>query len=69
MKQLHGLVTAGNTVVVVEHDMTVAAASDWIIDIGPGAGDEGGRIVASGPPEQIALNARSRTAKYLVAAL
>ena len=41
MKQLEGLVEAGNTVIVVEHDMAVAAASDWIIDIGPGAGDEG----------------------------
>src|ERR1700753_720961 len=50
MKQLHGLVDAGNTVVVVEHDMTVAAASDWVIDIGPGAGDECARIVVSGPP-------------------
>jgi excinuclease ABC subunit A len=65
MKQLDGLVEAGNTVIVVEHDMTVAAASDWIIDIGPGAGDEGGRIVAAGPPAQLATNSRSRTAKYL----
>jgi excinuclease ABC subunit A len=45
--------------------MQVAAASDWIIDIGPAAGDEGGRIVAAGSPEQIASNAQSRTAKYL----
>jgi excinuclease ABC subunit A len=45
VKQLEGLVKAGNTVIVVEHDMGVAAASDWIIDIGPGAGDEGGKIV------------------------
>ncbi|MET1045667.1 MAG: excinuclease ABC subunit UvrA [Hyphomicrobium sp.] len=65
MKQLQGLVDAGNTVVVVEHDMTVAAASDWIIDIGPGAGDEGGRIVASGPPKAVAKISSSRTAKYL----
>ena len=43
MTQLHGLVESGNTVVVVEHDMSVAAASDWVIDMGPGAGDEGGR--------------------------
>ena len=47
--QLDGLVDAGNTVIVVEHDMRVVAASDWVIDVGPGAGDEGGRIVAAGP--------------------
>jgi excinuclease ABC subunit A len=69
MTQLHGLVEAGNTVIVVEHDMTVAAASDWIIDIGPGAGDEGGRIVTAGTPAHVAKEARSRTAKYLTAAL
>ena len=65
MTQLQGLVDAGNTVVVVEHDMAVAAASDWIIDIGPGAGDEGGTIVASGVPEEVAAVSRSRTAQYL----
>ena len=65
MKQLDGLVEIGNTVIVVEHDMGVAAASDWVIDIGPGAGDEGGRIVASGPPERVVRTPQSRTAKYL----
>jgi excinuclease ABC subunit A len=65
MKQLDGLVEAGNTLVVVEHDMTVAAASDWIIDIGPGAGDEGGKIVAAGTPRQVACVPRSRTARFL----
>lgn len=69
MRQLHGLVDAGNTVVVVEHDMTVASSSDWIIDIGPGAGGEGGRIVASGTPEEVSKRADSRTAKYLAVAL
>jgi excinuclease ABC subunit A len=69
MKQLDGLVEAGSTVIVVEHDMAVAAASDWIIDIGPGAGGEGGRIVASGTPEQVAAISRSRTARYLAACL
>ena len=69
MKQLDGLIEAGNTVIVVEHDMTVAAASDWIIDIGPGAGDEGGRVVASGTPTQVAAKTESRTAKYIAAAL
>jgi excinuclease ABC subunit A len=69
LKQLQGLVESGNTVLVVEHDMEVAATSDWIIDIGPGAGAEGGRIVASGPPEQVASAPQSRTAKYLARAL
>jgi excinuclease ABC subunit A len=68
MAQLDALVQSGNTVVVVEHDMSVAATSDWIIDIGPGAGDEGGRIVASGPPDKVAATTRSRTARYLAAA-
>jgi excinuclease ABC subunit A len=51
--------------VVVEHDMRVVAASDWVIDMGPGAGDQGGRIVASGTPAEIAENSTSRTAGYL----
>jgi excinuclease ABC subunit A len=63
--QLHGLVESGSTVIVVEHDMDVVAASDWIIDIGPGAGEEGGRVVASGTPKHIAANRHSRTAPYL----
>ena len=68
MKQLQGLVEAGNTVIVVEHDLSVAAASDWIIDIGPGAGDEGGRIVASGAPEKIVSMMKGRTASFLAKA-
>ncbi len=63
--QLDSLVEAGNTVIVVEHDTRVIAASDWVIDIGPGAGDEGGRIVAEGPPELVANVKASRTAPYL----
>ena len=63
--QLHGLVDAGNTVVVVEHDMHVIAGSDWVIDIGPGAGEEGGRVVAAGPPAVVARAPKSRTAPYL----
>ena len=65
MVQLQGLVDAGNTVVVVEHDMRVAAQSDWVIDVGPGAGDAGGTIVASGIPAEVARSKRSRTAEYL----
>lgn len=67
--QLNGLVEAGSTVIVVEHDMSVVAASDWVVDIGPGAGDEGGRIVAAGPPADIARHRSSRTAPYLARAL
>jgi excinuclease ABC subunit A len=63
--QLDALVEAGNTVIVIEHDTRVIAASDWVIDVGPGAGDEGGRIVAAGPPEVIARTTGSRTAPYL----
>ena len=69
MAQLHGLVDAGNTVVVVEHDMAVIAGSDWVIDIGPGAGEEGGRIVAAGPSAVVAREPKSRTAAYLALAL
>jgi excinuclease ABC subunit A len=65
MAQLHGLVDSGNTVIVVEHDMHIIAGSDWIIDIGPGAGDEGGQIIAEGTPEQVAHAPASKTAPYL----
>ena len=63
--QLDGLVEAGNTVIVVEHDMRVVAASDHIIDVGPGAGEEGGHIVASGTPAIVSKSRASRTAPYL----
>ena len=63
--QLDGLVESGNTVIVVEHDMQVVAGSDWVIDLGPGAGDAGGHIVAAGPPAEVAQVATSRTAPYL----
>ena len=63
--QLHSLVDAGNTVIVVEHDMRVIAASDWVMDIGPGAGEEGGRMVACGTPAEVARARGSRTSEYL----
>jgi excinuclease ABC subunit A len=69
MKQLDALVSAGNTVIVVEHDMRVVAASDWVMDIGPGAGEEGGQVVASGTPSEVASVPESRTAAYLAAVL
>jgi excinuclease ABC subunit A len=69
MAQLNTLIDAGNTVVVVEHDMRVVAASDWVIDMGPGAGHEGGKIVATGTPEEVARSRGSRTAGYLAAVL
>lgn len=65
LKQLNGLVDSGNTVIVVEHDMDVVAASDWVIDMGPGAGDEGGQIVVQGPPSEIIKSQESRTASFL----
>jgi excinuclease ABC subunit A len=69
MAQLHRLVDAGNTVVVVEHDMDVVAATDWVIDLGPSGGDAGGEIVAAGTAAAVALSPDSRTAPYLAAAL
>ncbi len=65
MTQLHGLVDAGNTVVVVEHDLRVVADADWVIDVGPGAGEEGGRIVAEGTPAQVSRARQGATARYL----
>lgn len=65
MAQLHGLVDVGNTVIVVEHNMRVAAAADWIIDMGPGAGEKGGHILMAGRPAEVAGNDESITAKYL----
>ncbi|WP_438391665.1 excinuclease ABC subunit A [Caballeronia sp. DA-9] len=68
--QLQGLVDAGNTVIVVEHDMRVAAQSDWVIDMGPGAGENGGKVVASGTPEDVVKQGtRGQTSKYLKACL
>jgi len=65
MTQLNALVDAGNTVIVAEHEMRVAAGADWLIDMGPGAGDLGGSVVASGPPAAVAAAKRGRTAAYL----
>ncbi|MDM0015899.1 excinuclease ABC subunit UvrA [Variovorax sp. J22P168] len=69
MLQLDGLVAAGNTVIVVEHDMRVVAACDWVIDMGPGAGHGGGRVVAAGTPAHVADSTSSLTARYLAPVL
>ncbi len=65
LKVLHRLVDEGNTVIVIEHNLSVIAEADYIIDIGPEAGAEGGEIVAAGTPEEVAKNRISRTAPFL----
>lgn len=62
---LHRLVDAGNTVVVIEHNLDVIKTADWIIDLGPEGGERGGEIIAEGPPEKIAENPRSYTGQFL----
>ncbi|BCW92618.1 MAG: UvrABC system protein A [Thermoanaerobaculum sp.] len=62
---LHTLVDRGNTVVVIEHNLDVIKTADWIIDLGPEGGDEGGFLVAQGTPEQVAQNPHSWTGRYL----
>ncbi|ROL89834.1 excinuclease ABC subunit UvrA [Pseudomonas chlororaphis] len=69
LEQLDNLVRAGHSVVVVEHEMRVVAQADWVIDIGPGAGDQGGKVVVSGTPQQVASHRKSRTAPFLAQAL
>ena len=62
---LHRLVDAGNTVVVIEHNLDVLKTADHIIDLGPEGGDKGGEVVAAGTPEEIVRNRRSYTGQYL----
>jgi len=69
MRLLHVLVEQGNSVMVVEHDMRVVAGADHVIDLGPGGGDQGGRVVAAGTPDEVARATGSSTAPYLAAAL
>ncbi len=65
LEVLHSLVDAGNTVVVIEHNLEIIKTADWIIDLGPEGGDDGGRIVAAGTPERVAAVAQSYTGRYL----
>jgi excinuclease ABC subunit A len=65
MRLLHSLVDARNTVIVIEHDMDVVAGADHVIDLGPGGGDQGGQVVATGTPAEVARSQTSRTAAYL----
>jgi len=65
MMQLDALVDSGNTVIIVEHEMRVVASSDYVIDIGPGAGDEGGQVVATGTSAEVSKAQHSRTAPHL----
>jgi excinuclease ABC subunit A len=65
LEVLHALVDAGNTVLVIEHNLEVVKTADWVIDLGPEGGDQGGRIVATGTPEEVARCAESYTGQYL----
>ncbi|GGM85490.1 excinuclease ABC subunit A [Terrabacter tumescens] len=65
LRQLHALVDAGNTVVLVEHHLDTIASADWVIDLGPGGGDQGGHVVAAGTPEQVAAAEDGVTAPHL----
>jgi excinuclease ABC subunit A len=66
---LHRLVDAGNTVIVIEHNLDVIKTADWIVDLGPEGGDRGGRVVAEGPPERVARTAGSYTGQFLATCL
>jgi excinuclease ABC subunit A len=65
LEVLHRLADQGNTVVVIEHNLDVIKTADWVIDLGPGGGVNGGRIVVEGTPETVAATAESFTGQYL----
>ncbi|MGZ8212173.1 MAG: excinuclease ABC subunit UvrA [Burkholderiales bacterium] len=69
LRVLHRLRDHGNTIVVIEHNLDVIKTADWVIDLGPEGGDGGGRVVAAGPPEEIARNPASHTGRYLKSVL
>ena len=66
LRVLQRLVDAGNTVVLIEHHLDLIKSADWLIDLGPGAGDRGGELIAEGTPEEVARMAHSQTGQYLV---
>jgi excinuclease ABC subunit A len=66
---LNRLVDRGDTVLVIEHNLDVVKCADWVVDLGPEGGDAGGRVIATGTPEQIAANPKSHTGKFLKRAL
>src|SRR5258708_28583794 len=65
LQVLQRLVDAGNSIVVIEHNLEVVKSADWIIDLGPEGGDAGGQVIAQGTPEEVAENEQSLTANYL----
>ena len=65
MRVLHRLVDAGNSVVLIEHHLDLIKSADWLIDLGPGAGDKGGLVIAEGTPEELARMEHSQTGQYL----
>jgi excinuclease ABC subunit A len=66
---IHRLRDAGNTIVIIEHNLDVIKTADWIVDMGPEGGDGGGLVIAEGTPEKVAENTQSYTASYLKAML
>ncbi|MFQ6026379.1 MAG: hypothetical protein ACE5Q6_02565, partial [Dehalococcoidia bacterium] len=69
LRVLHRLVDNGNTVLLIEHNLDLIKNSDWVIDLGPGAGDRGGQLIATGTPEQLTKVKGSHTGRYLRKAL
>ena len=65
LEVLNRLVEGGNSVIVIEHNLDVIKCADHIIDLGPGGGEEGGRVIASGTPEEVILNRESHTGRFL----
>ena len=65
LEVVHRLADLGNTVVVIEHNLEVIKTADWVLDLGPEAGAGGGELVAEGPPDEVARNPRSHTARFL----